>query len=257
VFVEGDYVLVESQSLGLAVHARFCKNARGPWAPWTCALAVRCEAASPLVEIVADSFVATTSPGENAPVITQPSEHVKGITCANGLRASVVRHRFHRMNYLNVRLALTAGLIAHDLRGLSGTPNGNPVDDLQARDGRLFQLEAARGHYIAHTSAELDQVHTTWMVTDSERMFSSPFPSTAAMTPHSALRRSLASRAHIASLARSPSMRSIQRVAERQCRAAGLRGVVETAMCVHDAIALGSADAAPNLAAFLSAVRDL
>jgi len=225
-FAEGDFLLVESASFGVAVHGRFCKSKRGPWAPWTCAMAIRCSHDESFLEIDArsmDVFI-----GDSSATLTHNQQRSLTVACPSGLTVHMVRSRFHRHSYMNARLS---GAPA-DARGLLGTPNGNAADDFQYRDGRIWTPVAHSTHYIGHAVPELGEIQESWRLTSSEQTFSTEFVAATGSAPIvSAAQRSRHTKSATAS-----------------CKAAGIKSSKFMAMCIHDAVATGSVEAVRSLA---------
>mmetsp|Transcript_14383 Transcript_14383/g.24524 ORF Transcript_14383/g.24524 Transcript_14383/m.24524 type:complete len:491 (-) Transcript_14383:407-1879(-) len=235
VFHEGDFLLAESRATGMAVQGRFCKSSRGPWAPWICALAVRCSADTKAVELTAAAWgVLPASSTDVAVSETRPG--MRTLQCASGLTVHAKLHRFHRHPYINTLLSLASHATA-DVRGLLGTPDAKG-DDLQSRDGQVT-MEMRGEHLIGHSLPTLDEIHDTWRVHASESMFSSIF------TP---LAGSL-----VADSRRTHSAKATS-AAEAACRAQGLTDPKHVAICAYDVAAFRHPRLAAEIASFLADV---
>mmetsp|Transcript_23092 Transcript_23092/g.39676 ORF Transcript_23092/g.39676 Transcript_23092/m.39676 type:complete len:487 (+) Transcript_23092:265-1725(+) len=238
VFHEGDFVLAESPSTGLAIQGRFCRADRGPWASWICGLAVRCHTSAPVVEILANEFVTVRS-SEHVQVL---GRNVKALDCSSlGLKMLLTRHTHRRMPYINYALRIPNMGAASDIRGLAGSPNGDRSDDLSFRSGRLVEVSSAE-HFIGHSSVEIDDAHLSWSVRANENMFRAPFVKSSRSVPTNL-------RPNVLGLP-AGQLES----AERHCRGSGLTQAVDLAVCVHDLTGLHHVEGGDNLAMFRKAV---
>mmetsp|Transcript_27029 Transcript_27029/g.46585 ORF Transcript_27029/g.46585 Transcript_27029/m.46585 type:complete len:623 (+) Transcript_27029:165-2033(+) len=228
VFAEGDFAMVESASTGLVVHARFAKNVRGAWAPWTTHLLTRCGTKGATVEIYAGkSFAQPLIKGTtDVPLVSVVNPTTIVVECAQQLSMRVWLHRMHRFGYINVDYKPLDGRPA-DLKGLLGTPNGNATDDVQSRDGWSWVAALQQPHHIGMFTEELNAVHESWRVAESQRLFRTALkfdPSHALADARSRVA------AHPDEIAK----------AKAACAKEGISGEVALAVCVHDVVVLGT-----------------
>jgi len=231
--LEGDFILTESPATGLAVHGRFCKASRGPWAPWTCAMAIRCAHGEGFVEMNSEPFHATVV-GESSALVTKVSHRKYAVSCNNGLTVSMLHFRFHRQSSMDAKINLPKGHVMK-VQGLLGNANGNKFDEFAHRNGHMWVPESTAEHYIGHAEAEINHFQESWRVQPHERLFRAEF------VP------SYTTKSSAASVRGADAQRISKHAAQKACVAAGVRDKVNLAICVHDAVLTSSYAGIPNL----------
>mmetsp|Transcript_27589 Transcript_27589/g.47626 ORF Transcript_27589/g.47626 Transcript_27589/m.47626 type:complete len:562 (-) Transcript_27589:1168-2853(-) len=229
---EGDFVLVESASTGALIHGRFCKARRGHWAPWTCAVAMRCAKDEGSVEISAEDFHNPAFTGvANVDVEYKMGKKGLVVTCkSTGFSLVILPDRFHRHPFLNVEVKNHHNVF--DVRGLLGTPTGNAEDDFEFRDGTKFRPFDGHSHYIGHSFPELNRMQDSWRVLPEELIFRQPFEVAKGPAPVPLSRPALDARLQMARAA---------------CKDAGVEGTIFMAICEYDVSRTGSVVNVPSL----------
>jgi len=240
VFSEGDFTAAMSPSSGLRIQTRFVRNRRGAWAPWITHVALQCATDAGSVEIAADIFGFPVVSGfKHLPTIEKRPPSSVILTCRSVVSVHIVRLRIDRMPHLNIQFRRLKRFPS-DVRGLLGTPDNNPDNDVQARDGTVWAPRQRQRHYIAYSDSELNRVHSSWRVPLQDRLFRTRLHT----EPSDDSWLSLA-----------PASQEELDSAELECREGGINDEVFLAICVHDVTATRSATAVANLAHFLRLMR--
>mmetsp|Transcript_45985 Transcript_45985/g.75006 ORF Transcript_45985/g.75006 Transcript_45985/m.75006 type:complete len:300 (-) Transcript_45985:153-1052(-) len=232
----GDYVLLESPSIGLMYQSRNCvRGSSGAEASSTCALALKCSSEADPVELHATSnklegLIAGSALSNLNGVgevigrdvtITRMIASFRLKCHSSGLQFDVLLRESTAFLYFDVRTSIPLSLFG-ELKGLLGSFNGIQEDDVSYRDGRLAKVGGA-SYINAMDFPELDRVQDSWTVQKSESLFTVDFESLC----------TTASRRHIlSSVLASPDS------AFDKCMKHGLNGIpLQT--CVFDYVVTG------------------
>mmetsp|Transcript_6717 Transcript_6717/g.11550 ORF Transcript_6717/g.11550 Transcript_6717/m.11550 type:complete len:567 (-) Transcript_6717:1585-3285(-) len=233
---EGDFILAESASTGLVVHGRFCKARSGPWAPWTCAVAIRCSANAGTM--VFDAVLGIRNPIINglADAYIHTDQSVVTVRCwSSGVILKMTHEVFHRHNYINLNMERDVASLAADIRGVLGTPNGNAEDDFEFRDGSIWRPAHHDAHYIGQSLKAISDLQMSWQVKSHETIFPTAFVPTPTLVSTFSV----------------SAARQRRPLAEQACIAAGIVGTKNLKICVHDVVLTGSTAGVEALARWL------